>query len=105
MASVQPPNSRTDDQLEAILTETGDWVVNGRQGRVLCLAASLGRALERAEAYAASGAVVIAITRLPADNIIVFAGQMERLRRRIAGRETRSGCTTAGQSAGLASRV
>jgi hypothetical protein len=57
------------------------WVVNGQQGRVLCFAASLSRAIERSEEFAASGAVVVAICRLPSDDIIVFPAQIDRLRR------------------------
>jgi hypothetical protein len=80
-------NCRADEQLEAILCETGNWVVNGQQGRPLCFAASLRRALDRSAVFAASGAVVVAICRLPSDNIIVFPGQIERLRNIIAARE------------------
>jgi hypothetical protein len=80
-------NRRSDEQLEAMLWETGHWVVNGHQGRVLGSAASLRQAIARSATYAASGAVVIAICRLPSDNIIVFPGQIERLRSRIAVNE------------------
>jgi hypothetical protein len=79
---------RTDEQLDIMLCEVGNWVVNGRAGQVLCHAPSLRQAIERAMEYAASGAVVIALTRLPADNIVVFADQTNRLRKIIAGRET-----------------
>jgi hypothetical protein len=34
-------NRRSDEQLETILCETSHWAVNGRQGQVLCFAASL----------------------------------------------------------------
>jgi hypothetical protein len=74
-------NCRSDEQLEAILFETGQWVVNGQQGQVLCFAASLGRAIDRAAEFAISGAVVVAIRRIPPDDIIVFPGQIERLRK------------------------
>jgi hypothetical protein len=83
----QTSNRRTDHQLDVILYEAGHWVVDGRQGQVLCSAASLRQAIERAEQYAADGAVVIAICRLPLDNIVVFAEQMDRLRRDITVRE------------------
>ena len=76
----------TDEQLEAILDDAGDWVVNGRQGQVLCPAASLRRAMDRAHEYALSGAVLTTICRLPYDNIIIFAEQMNRLRRIIEAR-------------------
>jgi hypothetical protein len=79
-------NRRTDDQLEAILYETSDWTVNG-QGQLLCRAASLQQAIDSSDEFCASGAVVIAICRLPADNIIIFSEQIARLRRRIKARE------------------
>jgi hypothetical protein len=81
---------RSDEQLEAILCETGHWVVNGRQGQVLCYAASLRQAIDRSEEFSVSGAVVIAICRLPFDNIILFPEQIDRLRRGIV-RELVSG--------------
>jgi hypothetical protein len=69
-------NRRSDAQLEAILNESSDWVVNGPTGRVLCFAASLRVAIERAVTYAASDAVVLAICRLPFDNIVVSPDQI-----------------------------
>jgi hypothetical protein len=80
-------NRWTDEQLEAIMSETGEWAVNGRQGQVLCLAASFRRAMDRAAEYAAAGAVVTAISRLSPGNIIVFDEQIARLRKTIAVRE------------------
>jgi hypothetical protein len=80
-------NRRTDDELEAILVETADWVVNGRQGRVLGFAGSLRRAMERAADYAASGAVVTALGRLPFDNVVVLPKQIDRLRKLNVERE------------------
>jgi PAS domain S-box-containing protein len=71
----------SDEALESIFWDTGDWVVKGRQGQVLCGAASLQRAVDRAHEFAQSGATVIAICRLPRDNIIVFPEQSDRLRR------------------------
>jgi hypothetical protein len=80
-------NSRTDDQLEAILTEPANWVVNGHQGRALHFAATLGRAMDIAAEYTAEGAVVSSLARLPSDNIVVFADQIDRLRTIVGGRE------------------
>ena len=91
MANFQSSNRRSDDQLAAMLHDTGDWAVAGRRGQPLCSAASLGRAIERAVEYAASGAVVVAICRLPSDDIIVFPDQIERLRKIIAEREGKEG--------------
>jgi hypothetical protein len=80
------PNRRTDEQLEAILAETGHWVINGSGGQVLFTSATLRRALDKSAQLSASGAVVIAICRLPSDNIIMFAEQIERLQKIIAAR-------------------
>jgi hypothetical protein len=87
MEDLRSKSRRTDDQLEAILDESGHWTVNGRQGKVLCSAASLHRAIDRAHEYGVAGAVVTAVCRLPSDNIIVFEEQMERLRQTIVMRE------------------
>jgi 2-methylisocitrate lyase-like PEP mutase family enzyme len=80
-------NRRTDEQLIAILAETGDWVVNGRHGEALCCTASLRVAIERAKTYASSGAVVVALCRLPCDNIIISAAQIVRLGKAVERRE------------------
>jgi hypothetical protein len=61
--------------------------VNGRQGQVLCYGASLRQAIDRSERFSTSGAVVIAICRLPSDNIVIFSEQIDRLRRSITVRE------------------
>ena len=82
-----PLNRRTDHELEAILLDTGDWAVNGPQGRVLGFAGTLRRAVERAADYAASGAIVTALCRLPSDNIVVLPNQINRLRQIVAVRE------------------
>jgi hypothetical protein len=75
----------SDDQLAAILNETGNWVVRGQQGQVLCAAASLGLALQRSGEYAASDAIVVAISRLPpAEEILVLPDQIKRLRHLVA---------------------
>jgi len=86
MGSYHLSNLRTDEQLDAMLHEAGHWTVNGRDGQVLCSAASLRSALDRVAEYSASGVAVTAICRQPGNNIIVFAEQMERLRQIIAGR-------------------
>jgi hypothetical protein len=85
VVSQERSNRRTDEQLQAIIRETGHWAVTGQQGSVLCFAASLARAIDRAAEFAASDAVVIAIRRLPSDDIIVFPGQIERLRMMLDG--------------------
>ena len=87
MGTQFPGSRRTDEQLEAILFETATWTVNGRNGQTLCTAPSLRRALERAADFAASGAVVVAVCRMPGDNVIVFEAQADRLRQLVAERE------------------
>jgi hypothetical protein len=84
---VTTQSQRSDEQLEAILRETGHWVVNGQRGHALCFAASLQRALERAAEFGASGAMVSGICRLPSDNIVVSPAQIVRLRGNMATRE------------------
>jgi hypothetical protein len=84
MGSAIAPNPWTDEQLSVIFDETGDWTVNGRQGKVLGRAASLRLALDRAADYALCGVVVIALCRLPSDDIVVFPPQIARLREIIA---------------------
>jgi hypothetical protein len=43
--------------------------------------------LDKSVQLSASGAVVIAVCRLPSDNIIVFPEQIERMQKIIAGRD------------------
>jgi len=79
---------QTDQILEAILYDTCQWSIEGQGGQSLGFAASLRRALDREADFAASGAVVTALTRRPLDNIIVLPDQIARLRKIVAGRET-----------------
>jgi hypothetical protein len=72
---------RTDEQLLSILRETAIWLIHGRGGFSLGRAASLHQALEKFTAFAQSGATILAITRLPNDNIIIFEEQVDRLRK------------------------
>jgi len=71
-------------QLLSILHETGVWVIGGQRGRTIGYAASLKHAIERAHAFAASGAVVIAIYREP-NCITIYQGQLHRLQKLMAG--------------------
>jgi hypothetical protein len=77
-------NQRTDDELEAIISETGRWAVNGRNGQPICFAASLRRALERQADFAASGAIVSTLSRHPSGDIVVHPEQIARLRKIIS---------------------
>jgi hypothetical protein len=78
---------RTDEQLQAILHDTANWVIHGRAGFALGHAASLHEALGKSSKVAQSGATLAAITRLPSDNIIIFPAQIDRLRKIVAGLE------------------
>src|SRR5271154_898903 len=88
MANLQS-SWRTNDQLLAALDDTGNWVVNGQGGQILGVGASLRRAMDRAEAFALSGAVVVAIRRHASD-VVVFPSQMQELVRLIADQECQS---------------
>ena len=76
------PSDRSDEQLEAIFCETANWAVLGR-GQVLCVAASLERAIQRAAEYSLSDAVVTEISTLPRGDIRILAPQINRLRQMI----------------------
>jgi len=80
-------NYRSDEQLDTILFETAIWTINGLNGQILDTAPSLRQALDRAGSFTASGAVVVALCRMPDDNVIVFPPQLRRLRKLCAGRE------------------
>ena len=88
MGSQYPGKRRSDEHLEAILFETATWTVNGRNGHVLCVVSTLRQALERAANFAASGAVVVAICRMPGGDVVIFEAQAERVRNLCADRET-----------------
>ena len=76
---------RTDEQLEALLDGTGNWIVNASDGLIMGSAVtSLSEALRTAAMYSAEGQVVRSVRRLPPDGIVVPAGQMERLSKVIA---------------------
>ena len=87
MDSQYPGNHWSDERLDAILTEPATWIVNGRNGQVLCTVTGLRQALDRAASRVAFGAVVTALCRMPGADIIVFEAQAVRLRKLCAGRE------------------
>jgi hypothetical protein len=78
-----PASFRNDDELYAIMRHPCQWVVNGQGGQVLGFASSLRLAIDRAAAFARSDAVVLALARVPFDNIVVGMDQVDRLRRRV----------------------
>jgi hypothetical protein len=79
---------RTDDELEWMLAETHDWEILGRNGAVLGRAAGLAHAIDQARRFSVSGARVAALSRLPTHDIIVFQGQINRVRESAAGNQT-----------------
>ena len=85
----------SDDRLEFILDETGNWTVNGIRGAVLCRAASLHVAIKAATELSAQGCKVIALVRGPDDSIVVFEEQMRRVADRIGGCRSWSAPATA----------
>jgi hypothetical protein len=93
-------NSRTDEELDAILAEIGHWSVNGQSGQVLCFSTNLHNAIERATGFAASGAVVTFIVQMPFGTIVVPPDQISTLRQRIASRELPVAAHTANNSGG-----
>lgn len=71
----------TDAQLETVLYETGNWMVDDIQGRHLCWVPSLRMALEVATDYAKITPAVVTLSRPPVDDVVIFPGQVERLRK------------------------
>jgi hypothetical protein len=70
---------RTDEQLATIMGVTCDWLVRGSDGKVLTVAASLNHAIETALGFEAINQKVVALTRQPSGDVIIFAGQIQRL--------------------------
>jgi hypothetical protein len=73
------PIHRTDHELRDMLDEPGTWVVQGHGDRVFGVGATLRRAIDRVSNYALSGAVVVAVARVPPNRIFVFHDQIVRL--------------------------
>jgi hypothetical protein len=84
----QSSSYRTDEQLQSILHDTANWVIHGRGGFSLGHTASLHEAFEKVTEFAQTGATILAITRLPNDNIIIFEEQVDRLHKIVAGRKS-----------------
>ena len=81
------PDRWTDEQLEAILDDTGHWAVNGQQERVPGFGVSLRHAINRYYEFGSSGAVVTSVRRRSPDNIVVLPAQVARLQKIIATQE------------------
>jgi hypothetical protein len=73
------PIRRTDEQLQGMLDEPGTWVVHGHNQQVFGVGSTLRRAIDRAVRYAQSGAVVVAVARVPPNRIFVFHDQIVRV--------------------------
>ena len=83
-----PPSTyRTDEQLEFLLDQTGDWVVNDADGFVVWPLGSLRDAIATAQERMNGGEIVRAVSRLSPDRIIVVGAQLERLAKLLADRE------------------
>jgi hypothetical protein len=78
------PNRRTDDHLGLILHETANWTVNGRNGVALCEVASLRLAIDKAANFTAMGRQVVALVRRRPVELVVFAGQIQKLTERLS---------------------
>jgi hypothetical protein len=81
------PIRRTDEQLLGMMDEPGTWVVHGHNQQVFGVGSSLRHALDRATGYARSGAVVVAVARVPPNRIFVFHDQIIRLLEQIREQE------------------
>jgi hypothetical protein len=82
----QPSTYRTDEQLDFLLDQTGDWVVNDADGFVVWPLGSLREAIATAQERMNAGELVRAVSRLSPDRIIVFGDQIERLAILVADR-------------------
>ena len=71
---------RTDAELILILNDAAAWVVRDERGASMGRTTSLRAALCVASAFRRAGHETIALTQEQNDRIIVFGGQMERLR-------------------------
>ena len=81
------PIHRSDEQLASILDEPGTWVIHGHNYQVFGVGNTLRRALDRATKYAHSGAVVVAVARVPPNRIFVFHDQIIRLLQQVREQE------------------
>jgi hypothetical protein len=70
-----------------MLDEQGTWVIHGHNQQVFGVGSTLRRALERATRCAQSGAVVVAVGRVPPARIFVFHDQIVRLVEQIRQQE------------------
>ena len=71
---------RTDAELILILDEAAAWGLRDENGAPVGQTTSLRAALTVASALGRAGRKIIALTQEQNDRIIIFGGQMERLR-------------------------
>jgi hypothetical protein len=77
---------RSDEQLKEMFEDPGTWIIHG-SSQTFGVATTLRRALDKADTYARSGAIVVAIARPPPNRLFVFADQIARLARLLQERE------------------
>ena len=71
---------RTDAELIAILDDAAAWAAHDEQGKVAAWAPNLRMALAWTAELGCEGRTIVALTQGQNDRVIVFRGQMERLR-------------------------
>ena len=76
---------RTDADLASILDDACDWKLTGRHRLVLGHAESLRDAVEMARTVVRQGSWVVAMTREPARDIVVFSAQIQSLEKAMRG--------------------
>lgn len=81
------PIYRADEQLGDMLSELGTWVIHGNS-QILGVATTLRRALDKADTFARSGAIVVALARPSPHRLFIFADQISRLARVIQEHES-----------------
>ena len=69
------------------MDKPGTWVVHGHNHQVLGVGSTLRRAIDRAIRDGKSGAVVVAVARVPPNRIFVFHDQIVRLLEQIREQE------------------
>ena len=73
------PTRLSDEQLTEMLDEVGTWVIHGTSDQIFGVAGTLRRALDKADTFSRSGAVVVAIARPAPNRLFVFGDQIRRL--------------------------
>jgi hypothetical protein len=69
----------SDEQLAYMLHETANWSVTSTNGKILCEAASLHCAVERAVEFGTLGHRIVTLVRERAPGVVLFSGQIRTL--------------------------